>query len=539
MVSEKINAYLDGELRMRLESLVVSALPNLSKQSDFNMLYLANIDIEEEDGIRKQIAIESDDSIFLSISNDFGYLDFDMIKTIHVPGVISSDFEVMSYSPTADNMHMFASYYEGREVPPGGGYMHIAICPFGVNKIELLNGDEVQVFGTGRIPISAEQRGFKRYSEIPKVQKILSNDYFKILKIAMYTRYREYQHRKYSMNVFSPTMRIIKEEIVGQIPASNPKVLSYSTNETMTDENSNILLVDNKNGLKYPISFSSGNASNLHGVGKMLSIGKNGFIDMSELGSQIGDEFTIHINASISEYATRGTVLFEMGYGLTDVGFQTHHITLWLDKDGILRFNGQYSDEHLSTGFKLQKNVEHSVSLTLENQKFDEEDDDEYMFFIHVNGKQVWPEKSMLTPMEKIYLWRAKEAYRTLTEVCAMLPAPHPVSGGLDSQGVCARKLLQESGFITTEKLKDVYVMYLNRPRASKADVGSIVLNSTENTTIKKFFVGQDSEKDVFDNQYYFDGQISEIAVFSPPLNREEIELAHLLNIIRSTSVKV
>jgi hypothetical protein len=530
---------MDGELKMKLESLVISALPELSKQSDFNMLYLANIDIEVEDGVRKQISIESDDSVFLSISNDFGYLDWDMIKTIHVPGVISSDFEVMSYTPLPENIHMFATYYEGREVPVGGGYMHVAICPFGVNKIELLNGDVIQIFGTGRIPISAAQRGFKRYSEIPKVDKILSNDYFKILKIAIYTRYRQYQHRKYSLNVFSPSMKVVKEEIVGQIPLTSQKLLAYSNTNTETDNNNNILLVDEKNGVRFPISFSQGDPSNLYGIGKMLAITKDDYIDLSAIGPQMGDEFTIHLNLTISNYANRGTVLCELGYGVTSVGFQTHHITLWLDKHGELRFNGQYSDEHLGTGCFLKKHIEHSISLTLENQKFDETDDNEYMFFIHVNGKQVWPSKSMLTPTEKIYLWRAKEAYRTLTEVCAMLPAPHPVSGGLDAQGVCAKKLLQESGFITTEKLKDVYTMYLQRPRASKADVGEIELNSTDNTTLKKFFVGQDSEKDVFDNEYYFDGQISEIGIFSPPLNREEIELAHLLNIIRSTSVKV
>ena len=539
MVSEKINAYLDSELTMKLESLVISASDIPSQRSDFNMLYLANIEIEEEEGVRKQIAITSADSIFLSLSNDFGIIDFDMIKTIHVPGVLSSDFETMSYYPTPENINLFATYYEGKEVPVGGGYMHMAICPFGPNMVELLNGDIIKIFGNGRVPISAEQRGFKGYAGIPRIPKILSNDYFKILKIAIYSRERQYQHRKYSLNVFSPSMQIVKEEIVGQFSIDSPKLLSYSSTTMETSTNGDIYYVDEAHNRRFLMKGGKGNLSNLFGVGRMIKIEQDGFIDMSELGDKIGDEFSVHMNLVVSNYANRGTVLFEMGYGVTDTGFQTHHLTIWLDSDGQLRFNGRYSDEHIATGYFFKEGIESAVTVTVENQKFDELDDNEYMFFIHVNGHQVWPDKNMLTPTEKIYLWRAKEAYRTLTEVCAVLPAPHPISGGLDAQGTCAKKLLLESGFITVDNLKNIYGMYINRPRATAADVGDIELNSSTNTTIKKFFVGQDSEKDVFDSEYYFDGQISEVAIFSPSLNREEIETVHLLNTIKSTSVKV
>lgn len=529
---------MDSELTMKLESFVITALQKRSKQSDFNMLYLANIEITEEDGVRKQIAITSQDSIFLAIHNDFGQIDFDLIKTIHVPGALRSDFEDMSYYPSSENMKYFANFYEGQEVPADGGYLHVAICPFGPNIIELLNGDEIQIFGTGKVAISGIQRGFKGYANIPKIPKILSSDYFKILKLAIYTRYTDYQHRKYLLNVFSPTMDVAEEPIVGQLPISDPKIISYSTNRTSTNALGDVFLMNEKDNLAYPARITQGNVSNLYGIGKMVQVDLEGFIDLSAIGDTLGDEFSVHLNVSINQYSHRGTILFEMGYGLTQVGFQTHHITLWLDKSGELRFNGQYSDEHIGTGFFVSTEMEHAITLTVENQKFDEVDDDEYMFFIHVDGKQIWPEKDMLTPTEKIYLWRGKEAYRTLTEVCAMLPAPHPLSGGLDAQGVCAKKLLLESGFITIEKLKDVYQMYLDRPRASKADLGTIKLNSEENTTIKKFFIGQDSEKDTFDSEYYLEGQFSEILV-TKALTREEIELVHLLNIIRSTSVKV
>jgi hypothetical protein len=229
----------------------------------------------------------------------------------------------------------------------------------------------------------------------------------------------------------------------------------------------------------------------------------------------------------------------ELGYGLTESGYQTHHLSLWIGADGILRYNGQYSDEWISTGYKVKLDMENIFTITIENQKFDEDDKDEYVIFIHVNGKQIWPDKKMLTPTEKIYVWRAMEAYRTYTEVCMTLPAPHPVSGGIDAKTVCAEKLLHESGFVTFDNLYSVYELYLNRPRPSKADPSGFLFGDAENTTIKKAFFGQDSEKDIFDNQYYMDGSFSEIVIFQPSLNRKEIEGLHLVNILRSTAVKL
>jgi len=540
MAGEKINAYLDFELTKKLESFVINALPQQTYMSDFNMMYIANIDITEEDGVRFQKAVESDDSFFLSITNDFGRIDFDIIKTIHVAGVIESDFEVMEYYPDASLLPKFATYYEGNEIPPGGGYMHVAICPFGVNKIEMLNGDVIHVYGNGKIKVKAEQIGFKGYKQIPKVDRVLSNDFFKILKLAIYTRFKQYSHRKYSLNLFSPTMRFISEPIDYQLTIDDGRLLFYNDASTVRDQDSSLeFVVNRKNDSLSPATFSIGQESVLHGVGNMIRMNSHDFIDLSTYGTSIGDEFTIHTNFMIEEYSQRGTVIFEMGYGLTPAGYQTHHITLWVDKDGVLCYNTQYSDEWVSTGFVLEKEFEHTVSFTVENQKYDEEDENEYTTFIHVNGKQIWPEQKMLTPTEKIYLWRAMEAYRTYNEVCMMLPAPDPLTGGLDVKDVCVKKLLQESGFITMENLVNIYKLYLDRPRAGKADLNDIVIGSEENTKIKKVFFGQDSEKDINDPEYGFNGQFAEIAIFSPSLTREEIEQVHMLNILKSSTFKV
>ena len=539
MLEEKINAFLDSELKLKLESLVINSMPQRIFQSDFQMLNIANPDTEEVDGVRMQVAIKSEDTFFISMVNDFGIIDYSFVKTLVVPGVVSSDFEVMDYHPSPDDMHNFATYYQGRPVPVGGGYLEVAYSPFGQTTLVLLNGDEVKIYGNGKVPISYEQGGLDYYKDVPRIPELLSHGYFKILKLALYTRYDRFQHRKYSLNLFSPTMEIFKEPIQGQVPKSDSKVKAY-INSNFVTENGDLFLEDTRDpSLRFPAKATKGNTSVLYGVGRMVSVAPDGFIDLSTLGPNLGDEFSIHINFTVDEFANRGTVIFEMGYGVTDVGFQTHHITLWVTDEGLLKYNCQYSDEHISTGATIKEGVEYAVTFTVENQKFDEQDDDEYVTFIHLNGQQIFPEKEMLTPTEKIYLWRAKEAYRVLTEVCVNLPSPHPVSGGLDPKKICAQKLLQESGFITVERLKDIYAMYLKRPRANKADLEDIKLNSEENKTIKKFFVCQDSEKDTFDSEYYFKGQTSEIAVFSPSLNREEIEEIHLLNITKTPSVNL
>lgn len=539
MIGKKISAFLDFELTRRLESFVINALPQQSHRSDFNMMYIANIEIEEDDDGRFQESIECDDTFFLSITNDFGYIDFDIIKTIHIAGVIESEYEVVEYYPSADNIEMFSTYHENHPIPTDGGFMHIAICPFGVNKIEMINGDIIHVYGNGKVKVTAEQIGFKGYKQIPRIPKILGNDFFKILKLAIYSRYTEYSHRKYSLNIFSPTMRFTREPIEGQILINDDRLLFYNKAETIIDdETGNKFIVNSKDNSLSEAVFSTGQESLLYGIGRMVKVDRNGFIDLSTYGLDIGSEFSIHTNIVIDEYAKRGTILFDIGYGITESGYQTHHITLFLDKDGQLSFNCQYSDEYIGTGVFVSKGMEHTITFTIENQKYDDADQDEYMAFIHMNGKQVWPNEKMLSPTEKIYLWRAMEAYRTYTEVCLMLPAPDPINGGLDAKDVCAKKLLQESGFINYENLVDVYQLYLNRPRACKADLNNIVIGSEENTKIKKMFFGQDSQKDTYDEEYYIDGQFSEIAIFSPGLKKEEIEQIHLLNILRSETIK-
>ncbi len=540
MVNKRISAYLDFELTRKLESFVINALPQQSYMSDFSMMYIANIETREENGLLTQEKILSEDSFFLSVTNDYGHIDFDIIKTIHVAGVIESDFEVMEYYPSLELMPKFANFYEGNEVPPGGGFLQIAICPFGVNKVELLNGEIIHVYGNGKIPITAQQRGFKGYKQIPRVAEVLGNDYFKILKLAIYTRYRQYSHRKYSINLFSPTMTFVHEPIDGQVSIDDDNLIFYNDSELLADEQSGLnFIVNRKNESLSPVDATKGYESILYGIGKMIKVERSGYIDLSTYGSSIGPEFSIHMSFVINEYAKRGTILFDMGYGLTSVGYQTHHITLWLNSDGEICYNNQYTDEWVSTGHVLSKDFEHTVTYTVENQRYDAEDDDEFMTFIHVNGQQIWPEKKMITKTEKIYLWRAMEAYRTYTEVCMLLPAPDPLNGGLDAKDVCAKKLLQESGFITIENMAGVYELYLRRPRPHAADLNEIVIGNEDNTTIKKVFFGQDSEKDIFDEEYYFDGQFSEIAIFSPGLGREEIESIHLLNTMRTKTVRL
>jgi hypothetical protein len=534
-----INAYLDGNLTRKLEGFVINALPYQTYRSDFNMLYIANIDIEnDENGIPHQISVSTQDTFFLSVTNNLGHIDYDMIKTIHAAGVLESDYEVMEYYPLAGDIDKFANYYEGKEVPPGGGYLQVAISPFGVSIVELLNGDTVSVFGNGKVWIEDYQRGFKGYKQVPSVKEILTNDSLKILKIAIYSRYTEYHTRKYSLNIFSPTMKIEAKPIEGQYSIDEPRLIHYSTNDVVVDENTGYQFLKNeKNNTLNQCSVTYGANSLLDGIGRMLKINESGFIDLSSVGVQIGDQFSIHTNFVIDEYASRGTVIFDAGYGITQSGYQTHKITVFILPSGELCYNSRYSDEWVNTGAVVEKNKEHVLTFTIENQKFDEADDDEYMAFIHLNGKQIWPEKTMLTSQEKIYLWRAKEAWRVYNEVCMNLPAPHPIQGGVDAKMICIKKLLEESGFVTYENLVNVYELYTNRPRACNADLADVSIGSNEDSIIRKFFFAQDSEKDLSDPEYYMMGQIAEISVFAPGLNREEIEKLHLLNITRIKTV--
>ncbi len=541
MEKMKINAYLDFELTRKLEALVINSLPEQSYQSDFNMVYIANVDVHDnDDGTQTQTAVECDDTFFISIVNDFNNIDYRMVKIVHAADVYESDYEVMEYYPASGNMHMFSNYHAGNPIPSGGGMLNVAFSPFGVNKIEMINGQVLHLYGNGVVPVTTDMIGLKGYKQIPKVTKILSNDTFKIIKLALYTRYQEYTHRKYAINIFSPTMRIFEEEIQGQFSLDEERMTLYIRDKYVKDNEGNYVgLEDLKNNVVIPAEVLPGIKSNLTGIDNIISINRHGFIDASSAGPSLINDFSVHTISLIKEFAPRGTIIFEMGYGITPSGYQTHHITLFAKEDGSLCYNGQYSDEWINTGYILSKNMENLITFTLENQKFDEADQNENVVFIHVNGKQIWPSKPMYTKTEKIYIWRAMEAYRTYTEVCMKLPAPHPVNGGLDAKTVCAKKLLQESGFITTENLVSAYELYLNRPRPSAADPKDIMFGSEENMTIKKVFFGQDSEKDIFDEEYCLDGGFSEIILFSPSLERNEIEDMHLLNILKTTTVKI
>ena len=538
MTRLNINAYLDFELTHKLEAMVINALPENAYQSDFNMLYLANIEIEDVDGVQKQTAVECDDTFFLSVVNGFNNIDYSMVKTIHVADIYESDYEVMSFYPAHDIMDKFANYYEGKPIPAGGGILNIAYSPFGTNKIEMINGDILHIYGNGAIRVTEEMIGFKGYKEIPRVDKLLSRDNLKIVKLAIYSRYKEYSQQEYTLNIFSPSMRIIQEEIEGQTPLSDDRIKFYMRGDLRDRPGLPSAPFDEKNGQFISADVSQGISSNLSGVDRTMRVAADGFIDASYIGDQLGSEFSVHAVFTIEEYSPKGSVVFEMGYGVTQAGFQTHHITLFVTASGELKYNSRYSDEWINTGIIVKTGMENIVTFTIENQKFAEEDDNEFVTFVHLNGKQIWPEARMYSRTEKIYIWRAMEAYRTFNEVCMKLPAPHPVSGGFDAKEVCARKLLHESGFITLDNLGSVYKLYLARPRPSKADLDDIVLNSTPETTIEKFFFGQDSEKDLLDTEYYLNGSFSEVAVFSPSLSPKEINGLHMMNILKTTAVK-
>jgi len=237
----QINSYLDFELTHKLEALVINALPEQTYMSDFNMLYIANIEIEEgEDGVKYQVAAECDDTFLMSIVNDFGNIDYRAIKTVHAAGVFESDFEVMEFYPTDDDIHHYSNYNKFRNIPSDGDFLEVAISPFGVTVIEMLNGDEIRLFGNGRVRVEYEMIGFKGYKQVPKVQKILSNDILKILKMAIYTRYNNQMHRRYSLNIFSPTMKIIQEPIAGQFTLDDDRIKMYLRDTTHLDSNNNI-----------------------------------------------------------------------------------------------------------------------------------------------------------------------------------------------------------------------------------------------------------------------------------------------------------
>lgn len=540
MTNLKINAYLDFELTRKLEAFVVNALPEQSYRSDFNMLYLANLDVQDEDGTYFQEAAECDDTFLLSITNDFGNLDYKLIKTIHVADIFESDYEVMEFIPSDSNLNKYSNYHKNNHIPVGGGVMNIAFSPFGVTVVKMLNGDTLSVYGNGELKVTSEMIGFEKYVSIPRVDKIMSNDMLKIVKLAIYTRYETFSHGEYSINIFSPTMRMVREEIKSHIEVEEDRVISYLRDKVIFAEDGRIEgLQELKTGALIPASVDKGPESNINGIKNVIRVKPTGFIDLSAYGDSLKDTFSIHTIVSIYEYSNRGSIIFECGYGVTPSGFQTHHLTLFINNIGELCYNGQYSDEWISTGYIFRKNFETIVTVTMENQKYDEDDADEYVIFIHVNGKQIWPNKRMYTKTEKIYIWRAMEAFRTYNDVCMKLPSPHPINGGLDSKTICAKKLLQESGFITTENLMSVYQLYVDRPRPSKADPVDFVFGSDENTTIKKVFFGQDSEKDLIDREYYLDGGFSEILLVSPSLGREEIDALHLLNILKIPSVKI
>lgn len=548
MITRKISAFLDMNLTQKLESMVLNLMPAITHSSDVAILYLAETDIVDENGYPTQTKITSADTFFVSIINDGGFIDFSSIKMLHVPETLPTDFKMIEYYPSLENMKYFSTYYDGREVPETGGYMDFAFSPFGPNKIELLNGDVIAINGRGRIYITPDQRGLKGYKEVPEVKEILSSDSFKILKLAVYATYTPDLGRTLSLNLFSPSMDVDQHPLGNRISKNSDKVLAYVTSKNgVFGENG--FLENQKNNTAVPcLNIDRGLKTELYGIEDRVYVRPNGYIDLGEIKDGIGSEFSVHTNFVLRDYATRGTMIFEIGYAKGSATKHTRSLSLWLDRDGFIMYNTAFMNEATKLDYVMRKDIENTVTLTISNEVFSEEDDDEFVTFIHVNGEQVWPKSEMLYEYERGYFWKAMTALKIYNDVCLELPAPPPVEGAVDAREICIKKLLHESGFMTKDALNKIYTLYTKRPRAGASDFNTVKFNTdfvdqenpenSYDSTIETIVFGQDGYKDIEDGSFYADIEFSEILVCSPRLNRTQIEAIHLMNTVKVASVE-
>ena len=544
MISRKISAFMDSELNHKLESLVLNLLPARTHSSDLNMLYIAETDVVSDTGTPSQTIVKSEDTFFVSVVDEAGFINFENIKLLHVPGVLASDYTSISVYPSIENMKYFSTYYEGREVPSIGGFMDFAFSPFTKNTIEMLNGDLIDIYGRGRIKITAEQRGLKGYKSVPEVKEILTSNSFKILPLALYSKYSAELGNTLSLSMFSPTMRVETEEVDGQLELTSDQILSYmNTNGAYFGDVGSV--IDQKNDFLVPtVNTTAGTDSKLYKQDKQVYVHPNGYIDASHLKDLITPDFSIHTNFTLRNLALRGTIIFEIGYAKGSATNFTREVSLWVNPDGYIMYNCAHLNESINTGTVLKLDIENTITFTVQNGKFDELDNDEYITFIHLNGKQIWPAAKMIYEYQKDYLWKALTAWKVYNEVCANMPAPPPVTGGLDARQICVKKLLHESGFETVEALYDIYQLYLDRPRASKADLDGYKLNylseedgNIYDSRIEKVAFGQDAYLDTVDPAYASDIEFSDILV-TKAMSKKQIEVAHLLNTITIPAIK-
>jgi len=530
MISIPMEVYLDYSLRYKAESIVINANKIRSQQSDLNVFFLTNSFKIVEDKLQSK-KITTNSTFFIRFTDESGEINTKNIKSAHFGNIIESDFEVMSFYPDKEDMANYANYYKDNEVPEEGGWLYFAYSPFGANIIELLNGDIITLCGgEGRIKITKAQGGLKGYKQIPKVPEIFNMGSYKILKLVIHTKWEPYSPQAYSVNLFAPDMKEEVEAAYTTIDIDKDFLVYFKADEYKAGSHG--LLLKNIAEGEYNLPFNAGmkSGSPITGISKHLLFNKSSYIDLGKYGKQLVNDFTVHMNFAINKYAEKGTVLFEGAYGIDTYGNQTHHLTIFLNKDGHICYNGKYNDEVIDTKVKVPLNTYSTLTFTNANTKLTEDDDDEYAGFIFYNGRQIWPKETYLNPGEKEILVRAYKAYKTYRGVCLNLEINTSTMSEVDAKGVCIKKLLKESGFVKLEVLEQVYNLWLRRPKITPVDLGTILIGSEDKTTIKEFMVGQDTYKDILDEAYYFDGEIYDFALINRALTRDEIGKINLFN---------
>lgn len=511
MVTVPLEVYLDFSLRNRAKNIVINANEIKSQQSDFNIFYLTNkFKAEGKRLVSKKLV--TDYTFFLRFVDETGHIDFKMIKAAYFANVIESDFDTFSFYP--EDPSEYANYYEGKEVPPEGDWLYFAYNPFGTNEIELLNGDVVRTCGeTGRVWISGEQRGFKGYKSVPKVQELFAMGPYKILKLVIHTKWEPYGPQSYSMSLFAPDMRE-EDDVDYETVAIDDSFLVYAKADDFVTEPS-LSLVNHAGQGGVPVNGVIEDGNPLEGMSKHIRIGRSGYIDLR--GFSVEKSFTAHMNFSINDTGHRGTVLL-------DIAHDNGNLTVWLNGNGELCYNGKHMDEAINTKHVIKKHVLTTLTVVQSNVKITEVDNDEWACFIFVNGKQVWPKELYLNPDEQELVRRAYRVHKLYTDVCLKLEANAATVSGLDPKAICIKKLLKESGFVRLETLQAAYSLYLRRPKVLSVDVGRDPFSPS---SIAMF---QDARYDIMDPEYYFDGEVYEIALINRDLTRDEIDKIALFN---------
>jgi hypothetical protein len=539
MLEIPMEVYLDYSLRKKIDTIVINANEIKTQQSDVNVFYITNGFKVKDDGAIVNHYLKTPNTFFIRFIDEAGDINFRMIKSAHFGNIIESDFETTSFYPS--NPEEYANYYEGKEVPPEGDWLYFAYCPFGENHIELLNGEIIKTCGgIGKVWITPEQRGFKGYKQVPKIDKLFEIGPYKILKLVIATQWEKHGPQSYSVNIFAPSYEEVEEELSYQIKI-NDDILFYTKADAVI-KGSNYIALKNfgpRKGYAY-YNGEQRDGSPLKNLDKHIYLEKNGYINVSSFTSRIKDTFSLVLNFSVYEYARKGTILFEGAYGIDAAGNQTHHLTLWLNSNGELCYNSKYNDEAINTKAKVEKNTFNTLIFVWSNVKLVDNDPDMYMGFIFLNGKQIWPKETLLNPDEKLVLKKGYEVFQTYTNVCLKLETNMAIAGALDAKSVCIKKLLKESGFVNVETLNMVYSLYLKRPQPTSVDVGSeFSFGSDDKTIISPAYIGQDAYRDLLDSEYYFNGEIYDIAIIGRDLTRDEVNQLNLVYALGFTGFKV